>query len=147
MRPLHMISENCWIWEKECLDTVHEDYFGFIYLIRNQLDGRIYVGKKQFAFKRKVAIAKKNQVGNKKKEIKYVDSGWKKYWGSCKLLQEDLKALGEENFTREILYFARNKAELTYYELLYQLTHEVLLKPSYNGWISARVYKKNLNYE
>ena len=138
-------QENCWLWENNCLNTAHEDYFGFIYVITNKIDGKIYVGKKQFAFKRKVTLAKKNQIGNKKKEIKFVDSGWKKYWGSCKLLQEDLKLLGEENFVREILFFAKSKAELTYYELFYQLKHEVLLQPSYNGWISGKVWKAHLN--
>lgn len=138
-------QENCWQWNNDCLQDPHEDYFGFIYLITNKLDNKIYVGKKQFAFKRKVTLAKKNQVGNKKKEIKYVDSGWKKYWGSCKSLQEDLKLLGEKNFTREILFFARSKAELSYYEVFYQLERKVLLEPSYNGMIKCTVYKGNLN--
>lgn len=140
--------KECWIWKDNCVEEVFEDYFGFIYLIINKLDNKIYVGKKQFSFNRKVKLSKKAQLGTrKKKEIKKIDSGWKNYWGSSKSLLEDIKEKGKENFTREILAFARSKTELSYLELVFQIEKNVMFLPSYNGWISARIYKNNLNKE
>lgn len=136
--------DNCWKWKENCLDEPLEDYFGFIYLIRNKINDKIYVGKKQFSFLKKKRIAKTKRTGRKRIEIKSVDSGWKNYWGSSKSLLEDIEIYGRENFEREILFFAKNKTELSYYEIVFQIDKQVLFVPSYNGWISCKIYKNNL---
>ena len=120
--------------------------FGFIYLITNKLDGRIYVGKKQFTHKKRTVLSKKARVGTRKRiNVSQIDSGWKNYWGSSKSLLEDIKQLGQENFSKEVLMFCTNKSELSYYEVVNQIRYKVLERPSYNGWISCKFTKINYN--
>ena len=138
-------EENCWVYQGKCLTEPPEGEFGFVYKITNKTDGRIYVGKKQFTFRKKTKLSKKARVGTRKRiEVTRTDSGWLKYWGSSRTLLEDIKSLGEENFEREVLCFAKNKTQLSYYEVLQQVLHAVLTVPSYNGWISCRIYKNKL---
>lgn len=139
---------NCWMYNKKCLEIAPEGYFGYIYLITNLLDGRIYVGKKQFTHRRTTRISKRARKATgsrKRKNVAHVDSGWLNYFGSCIPLKADVAKLGEDKFKREVLMFCRSKAELSYYELKYQIDMDVLYKPSYNGWISGKVFKSTLN--
>jgi hypothetical protein len=124
------------------------EYFGFVYRIENLINGMFYVGKKQFAFKRRVKLkSRKNKVVKNKK------SGWEEYWGSSINLLEDIKKYGKENFKRNILILCKNKAEQTYYENYYIYENHNLLNPlCYNNHV-GHVYAKNilnlktLNYE
>ncbi len=122
--------------------------FAYIYLITNLQDGRIYVGKKQINFLQKKKLSKKAKKlpENKGKRVTRVsvDGGWDKYFGSCKELTADIKKLGVENFKKEILQTVYNKSQATYFEIVWQIRLEVLTKNSYNGWISAKVYKNKL---
>ncbi len=126
-----------------------QEPFAYIYLITNLIDGRIYVGKKQINFTKKKKLSKKAKKlpENKGKRISKVsvDGGWDKYWGSCQELKEDIKKLGLHNFKKDILQTVYNKSEASYYELVWQIRLEVLLKNSYNGWVKATVYRKHLN--
>lgn len=138
-------QENCWIWQEECFQENKEDAFGFIYCIKNKIDGKIYVGKKQLSFRKKTTLSKKARVGTRKRvNISRVDSNWINYWGSSRSLLEDIAKLGKQNFERVILKFCENKSQLSYWELYYQIKYEVLFKPSYNGWIKATIYKNKL---
>ena len=138
-------DEGCWLYKEECFEKNLEEIFGYIYLITNKLDGKIYVGKKQFTHRKKTALSKKARVGTRKRiNITQVDSGWQSYWGSSKPLLNDIQLLGKENFTREILMFCSNKSQLSYYEVVNQIKYKVLECPSYNGWISCKVMKNNL---
>lgn len=146
--------ENCWLDKNgRCLEEVPDGYYGFVYLIRverslsvpRELWDKVYVGKKAFTYKRKKVMSKKARKGTRKRvEIKEVDSRWKSYWGSSKELIADIKTYGQENFKRIILDYARNKTELSYLEVYYQIWHKVLHAPSYNGWISCKIFKKHL---
>lgn len=136
-----------WKFKNKNVTEIPEDYFGFVYCITNLTTNEIYVGKKQFTFKRKRKITKKEKEltkTRKKTEVVNKESDWQTYYGSSKQLQLDVKSLGEDNFKREILHFCKSKSELTYWEAYYQFKLEVLLKPSYNGWISCKVYKSKL---
>ena len=138
-------EEACWLWQEKCLETIPEGMFGFIYLITNKLDGRIYVGKKQFTHKKRTVLSKKARVGTRKRiNVSQIDSGWKNYWGSSKSLLEDIKQLGQHNFSKEVLMFCTNKSQLSYYEVVNQIGYKVLERPSYNGWISCKIYKNKL---
>lgn len=138
-------EENCWFYGENCIEEPPLDCFGFIYRITNISDGRIYIGKKQFSFKKKIRLSKKARVGTRKRvEISRIDSGWKNYWSSSKSLKEDILKLGKDNFKREIIHYCKNKSELSYYEVHWQIKEEVLLNPSYNGWISCRIFKNKL---
>lgn len=137
---------SCWIYDNKCLEAIPgEGWFGFIYLITNLVDGRIYVGKKQFTHRKKSKLSKKARKGTRKRvKVEQVDSQWLKYWSSSKELQEDVKTLGEDKFKREILAFCTSKAEMSYFEGKFQYEFRVLRVPSYNKWIMIRVFKNNL---
>lgn len=69
--------------------------FGFIYLIRDLVNMRMYIGKKQY-----YGTGKAN---------KGTETNWKWYTSSCKALQESIKQNGKENFEFYVLeeYFNR----------------------------------------
>lgn len=138
-------EEGCWFYQGTCLEEAPEGHFGYIYKITNKIDGRIYVGKKQFTFRKKTKLSKKARVGTRKRvSVTRTDSGWKTYWGSSKALLEDVTKLGKENFHREILEFAESKTSLSYKEVFHQIIEGVMVNPSYNGWISCKIYKNKL---
>lgn len=112
-------------------------HVGFVYIITNMLDGRKYVGKKLFTFKRK----KKVKGRNRRVEI---DSDWKTYYGSNDELKADVVRHGEEHFKREIIRLCVSKSEMSYHEARIQFVEDVLLKEDwYNRWISAKIRKSN----
>jgi hypothetical protein len=120
---------------------------GFVYIIVNQINGKKYVGKKLAKFAKTTYKTVKLKNGNKKrKKIRSkVDSDWQTYYGSNKELQEDVTKLGAENFTREILYFCRSKAECSYIEARTQFERKVLESNDYyNGQISIRVHGSHI---
>jgi hypothetical protein len=136
-----------WIY----IDPVHpEDWFGFVYVIKNKVTGRIYVGKKVFwnNLKKKLTkteLAEQPGPGRKPTHKRVTkESNWLTYWGSNKELLEDVKELGQDNFERKILKLCKSKKELTYYELHYQCKEEVLLTNSYNDNILGKFYRRDL---
>lgn len=150
-----MQSQNCWLYNDQCLENSIEGYYGYVYsivankckAIPKELWLKEYIGKKAFTFSTKKKITKKviKETGTRKRiERGTKDSGWQNYWGSSKLLQEDLAKYGKENFTRTVLRFCETKNQLSYWEAHYQFLHEVLLNDSYNSWISCKVFKAKL---
>jgi len=136
-----------WLFENQPQDTLPEDCVGFVYLITNELSGRMYVGKKLAKFSKTTYRVVKLKNGKKKrKKIRgKIDSDWKTYYGSSPDLQRDVAELGAENFTREILYFCKSKAECSYVEAREQFTHKVLESQDYyNGQISVRVHGSHI---
>jgi hypothetical protein len=143
-----------WLYKGNKIENI-EDFgeqtpFGFVYLISNIIDGRIYIGKKFLQHKKtkklgKKAIAEQTGPGRKKtKEVSYAESDWRTYWGSCKPLLEDVKRLGEDKFYKEILDIAWSSKHLSYLEAKYQFKTDVLETNSYNDNIQARYYRKDL---
>lgn len=128
-----------WIYQNEELTEIPDGYVAFVYMITNKLDGRRYIGKKLFYF------SKTRTVKGKKKRTK-VESDWKDYWSSSDELKSDIQKLGEENFTREVLYLCKNKGESTYLEAKAQFLNEVLERPDewYNRNIMARVHASHV---
>lgn len=128
-----------WHYNNELLDEdILDNYIGFVYIITNLESGRTYIGKKLFKFKRTKTVK-----GKKKKLL--VDSDWRTYWGSNKVLQEDVLKLGESNFKREVLRLCKAKGELNYFEAWYQFNHGALeTEQSYNEWIMVKVHKAHL---
>lgn len=125
-----------WIYkEKEFTEDDIDKQVGFVYIITNLIDGKKYIGKKLFKFR------KQKQVKKKKKKI-LVQSDWEDYYGSSDLLKRDVESLGKENFKREILYLCENKTQMSYLELKEQMSHRVLESDDYyNQWIMVRVRK------
>ena len=118
-----------------------DDLFGFVYCIRNLRNGREYIGRKYF-WKFRTPKGKKRKVKS--------ESDWKKYYGSCPELKEEIQQLGRQNFSRTILSL-HNTAGKTNYEETKQLFSNNVLTESfddgtpayYNSNILSRYFKKN----
>jgi hypothetical protein len=128
-----------WLLNGAVFEEPSENDYGFVYKITNNIDSKIYIGKKLFWFKKT-----KTLKGKKKRYL--APSDWKTYFGSSKAVQEDVKRLGEDMFTREIIRLCKNKGECSYYEAKFQFEHNVLYEPQryYNDWIICRVHRKHI---
>lgn len=125
-----------WTYQGKEVEEIPEGIEGFVYLITNLTDSRKYVGKKLARFK----TTKPPLKGKKNKRRGYKESDWRDYWGSSDKLNDDVAALGPENFTREILYFCKSRAEMSYIEAREQFDRRVLETDEYyNGIINCRV--------
>ena len=94
--------ENPWLYNEQIFDSdLIGDYYGFVYLITGEQTGRRYIGRKYFWQKRKPRTGSKRRVTS--------ESDWKKYYGSCPELKEDIKEFGKLNFKREILSLHKTK--------------------------------------
>ena len=136
-----------WHFQGSPVETLPEDCVGFVYLITNITSGRKYIGKKLAKFSKTTYKVVKLKNGNKKrKKIRSkIDSDWQTYYGSNDELNRDVAALGTDNFTREIMYYCRSKAECSYIEAREQFTHKVLESQDYyNGQISVRVHGSHI---
>jgi len=113
-----------------------EDSFGFIYEIKNTLNDKMYIGKKQCSRK----IKRKPLKGKKRNRIDKKESDWREYTGSSNDLNEDILKHGKEKFTFTILKECGSKWELGYEEIKEQLKREVLLSDKYyNGVMNVRI--------
>jgi Putative endonuclease segE, GIY-YIG domain len=136
-----------WLYEQQQILELPKDCVGFVYLITNKLTGRKYIGKKLAKFSKTSYKVVKLKNGNKKrKRIKSkIDSDWQLYYGSNDQLNRDIQELGSDNFTREILFYCRSKAECSYIEAREQFNHRVLESDDYyNGQISVRVHGSHI---
>jgi hypothetical protein len=130
-----------WTYQQHPLEEIPEGYIGFVYLITNLTTGQKYIGKKLAQFKKTRPPLK----GKKLKRRTTVESDWRDYWGSSERLQADVNSLGPENFTREILYLCKSKAEMSYLEAREQFERRVLETDDYyNGIINVRVGGSNI---
>ena len=130
-----------WHYQNQIVEEIPEGYIGFVYIITNNTTGQKYIGKKLAQFKR----TKPPLKGKKLKRRSTVESDWRDYWGSSDRLNADVQTLGPENFTREILYYCKSKAELSYLEAREQFERRVLETDEYyNGIINVRVGGSNI---
>lgn len=130
-----------WTYQNQLVESIPEGYIGFVYLITNLSTGQKYIGKKLAQFKR----TKPPLKGKKLKRRSTVESDWRDYWGSSERLLADIHAQGPENFTREIIYLCKSKAELSYLEAREQFERRVLETDEYyNGIINVRVGGSNI---
>lgn len=134
--------ENPWLYNQVPFGSDDiEDNFGFVYRITNKQNQRCYIGRKYFWSFRKPP--------GKKRKVKQ-ESDWKKYYGSCPELKEDLKKFGKETFTREILSLHLKLSECNYEETKQLFLNNVLSEalddgtPAYyNGNILGRYMRKD----
>ena len=124
--------------DKEFTEEDIGDNLGFVYLITNLKTNRKYIGKKLFWF------SKTKMVNKKKKKFKAL-SDWPVYWSSSEELKNDVKSLGEENFTREILYLCKTKGTMSYLELREQIDRRVMETDDYyNAFVGGKIHKKHV---
>lgn len=113
-----------WIYKNKPIDFDVSKYFGFTYMITNLTNNKKYIGRKYLWSFRK-------PKGSKRR--KKIESNWKKYYGSCDELKEDIKRLGKNNFKREIIKFYHSKLGVNYNETKLLVINDVLNKKFDNG--------------
>ena len=136
-----------WFYQNNLVETLPEECVGFVYLITNNLTGRKYIGKKLAKFSKTTQkiVKLKNGTKKRKKIRSKIDSDWREYYGSSPELTADVITLGTENFTREILYYCKSKAECSYVEAREQFARQVLESQDYyNGHIQVRVHGRHI---
>ena len=126
-----------WTYENKPIKDLPEGVVGFVYQITNNETGRKYIGKKLAQFKKSRPPLK----GRRNKRRYKIESDLKEYFGSSDALNEDIEKLGKEKFTRQILFYCKSKAELSYIEAREQFARKVLESDDYyNGHIRVRVH-------
>lgn len=136
-----------WTFNNKIVEELPDDCVGFVYLITNKANSRMYIGKKLAKFsKTSYKVVKLKNGTKKKKKIKSkIDSDWMEYYGSSEELNKDIENFGKDNFTREILFFCKSKAECSYVEAREQFARRVLESDDYyNGQISVRVHGSHI---
>jgi hypothetical protein len=134
--------ENPWSYNNKPFSSADiGEYFGFVYLITNNSNGRRYIGRKYF-FSFRTPKGKKRKVKS--------ESDWKNYYGSCPELKEDIIKFGRENFSRTILSLHKTKGKTNFEETRRLFTNNVLTEsldngvPSfYNSNILNRYFRKD----
>jgi hypothetical protein len=136
-----------WTYQGNPVEQLPEDCAGFVYIITNLQSQRKYIGKKLAKFRKTRQRVVKFKNGNKRKrKIRtQVESDWRDYWGSSPELSRDIQLLGNQNFSREILYFCQSRAQCSYMEAREQFSQRVLESDAwYNGHIQVRVHGSHI---
>ena len=131
---------NQWIYKGKTYNPpdnfTTDDYYGFVYLITSRATNQKYVGKKFFWSKKTLPKTKTR----KRRKITYVESDWRKYYGSNRILNEEIEVAGHDFYYREILHLCKTKGECAYMEAKEQFERDVLLTDEYyNGIISCKI--------
>lgn len=112
-----------WLYKnKEFTPDMIGDYYGFVYVITNTTNNKKYIGRKYFWSKRTLPPL----AGKTRRRHVKMESNWKDYWSSSKILKEEIDKHGKENFTREIISLHHDKRETNYAELAEQVINNVL---------------------
>ena len=139
--------ENPWLYKGTNFTSDDiDDFFGFVYRIINLQNGREYIGRKYF-WKFRTPKGKKRKVKS--------ESDWKKYYGSCPELKEDIEQLGRQNFSRTILSLHSTSGKTNFEETRQLFVKGVLTESLsdgtpkfYNSNILSRYFRKDYyNFE
>lgn len=136
-----------WTYQGNPVEQLPEDCAGFVYIITNLQNQRKYIGKKLAKFRKTRQRVVKFKNGNKRKrKIRtQVESDWRDYYGSSPELTRDIALLGNDQFSREILYFCQSRAQCSYIEAREQFQRQVLESDDwYNGHIQVRVHGSHI---
>ncbi len=87
-------------WADMMLEEYREPQYGFIYMTRNKVNGKLYIGQHKRTM-----------------DMRDIDDSW--YLGSGTLLRKAILKYGEENFERRILYECNSPQKLNYMEKVF----------------------------
>jgi len=126
-----------WLYnETEFTEDMIGDNIGFVYIITNLTNDKMYVGKKNFT-------KSKTYQKNKKKKKTRVSSDWITYTGSNDQLNEDIK--NGDQIKKEIIHLCKSKGWMSYMETKEILVRDCLIDDMYyNTWLSARIRRTHL---
>ncbi len=137
-----MSYENPWIYNGEVFESDHiQDNFGFVYRIECPETSRSYIGRKYFwSFRKPKGKTRKVRA----------ESDWKKYYGSCPELKEDIKKYGKDKFKRFIISLHKTLGKTNYEETRQLFLNNVLIESLddgtpmyYNSNVLGRYYRKD----
>ena len=142
MKNIECDYENPWYFEgSPFLSENINGLYGFVYLITNLQSGKKYIGRKYF-WKFRTPKGKKRKVKS--------ESDWKKYYGSCPELKEDIEKFGKNNFSRTILSLHETPGKTNFEETRQLFVNGVLTEsldtggPAYyNSNILSRYFRKD----
>ena len=134
--------ENPWTYQGTTFTSDDIDnFFGFVYCITNNTNGRQYIGRKYF-WKFRTPRGKKRKVKS--------ESDWKKYYGSSEELKEEVERLGRQNFSRTILSLHKTAGKTNFEETRQLFVNGVLTEQLddgtpkyYNSNILSRYFRKD----
>ena len=134
--------ENPWIYNGEIFNSTDiGEHFGFVYNITNLQNKRQYIGRKYF-WQFRTPKGKKRKVKS--------ESDWKKYYGSCPELKEEIEQFGRQNFSRTILSLHFTKGKTNFEETRQLFYNNVLTEALddgtplyYNSNILSRYFRKD----
>ena len=111
-------------------------YVGFVYKVVEKDTGMIYFGIKKFWRK----IRRKPLKGKKRKRIELIETDWRKYNTSSKIMQKKL-AENPSNYTKEIIRPCYKVSDMKAWEAWYQLDYYVKgdWNKLYNEYIGLRM--------
>ncbi len=112
-----------------------DNFFGFVYIISNNIDDRKYIGKKQYWMSKPKSPKSKttDRTSPKWNPKHWKESTWKTYTGSSKELNADIKKLGKKNFDFEIVGQYEARGSLYYGEVEWQVKLNCLTEKHKNG--------------
>jgi hypothetical protein len=137
-----MSYENPWRFNGEIFESSDiQDNFGFVYRIDCLENNRSYLGRKYFwSFRKKKGATRRSKQ----------ESDWKKYYGSCPELKEDVKKFGKDKFKRTIISLHKTPGKTNYEETKQLFVNNVLTEalddgtPAYyNSNVLGRYYRKD----
>ena len=134
--------ENPWLYKITTFTSAYiDDKFGFVYCITNNTNGRKYIGRKYF-WKFRTPRGKKRKVKS--------ESDWKKYYGSCPELKEEIERVGRHNFSRVMLSLHKTAGKTNFEETRQLFFNGVLTEQLddctpryYNSNILSRYFRKD----
>jgi len=143
-----------WLYQGKEYSKIEEfpcNAVGFVYKVTNTTNDKFYVGKKilrnvltKKLTKKEIDVwVKPGRIPKKRKETK--ESNWTDYYGSSKLVIEDIKLLGKDTFKREILRICTTKKQMSYWETYYQMVLKVLEVDSYNENVLGKFYRRDVS--